>query len=70
MNPADNLENLPEGYMKTLEGLPARLRTRFLEGVFSDKAANAYWTTEIIDKWRVTDDVPEMQRIRLSNLVK
>src|SRR3990167_2788118 len=66
MNPIDNMANLPEGYMQTLEGLPARLRTRFLEGVFSDEAANAYWTTEMIDKWRVTDNIPEMQRILIA----
>jgi len=66
INPIDNLANLPEGYMQTLEGLPARLRTRFLEGVFCDEVANAYWTTELIDKWRVTNDIPEMQRILIA----
>jgi PBSX family phage terminase large subunit len=36
ISPQDNAENLSEGYIKTLEGLSARLRQRFLIGDFSD----------------------------------
>jgi phage terminase large subunit-like protein len=65
MNPADNLENLPDDYIKELERLPARLRIRFLKGIFADANEGAYWTQETIDKWRVTnvDELPDMVRL-------
>jgi phage terminase large subunit-like protein len=62
MNPDDNTDNLPEGYLKTLEGLPVRLQKRFLRGEFADATANALWTDEIIERWREYDP-PQMQRI-------
>lgn len=34
MNPKDNLENLPDDYIETLEALPERERRRFLYGEF------------------------------------
>lgn len=64
MNPRDNLDNLPPGYIKTLMGLPVRLRERFLEGRFSEIAAGALWNVEMIDRWRSEAmELPEMQRI-------
>lgn len=64
VNPADNMENLPAEYLKTLEGLPARARTRFLQGRFGDVTAGALWNYEDIEKWRVIDgELPDMQRI-------
>lgn len=64
MNPEDNLENLPAGYIKTLESLSARMRRRFLAGEFADATPNALFHDEDIDKWRVTDgQVPEFIRI-------
>ena len=64
MNPKDNLENLPPEYIKTLMGLPVRLRERFLEGRFSEVAAGALWNVEMIDRWRSEAmDMPDMQRI-------
>lgn len=64
MNPRDNVENLPPEYLKTLAGLPARMRERFLEGRFSEIAAGALWTVEICDQWRSEAmDLPDMQRI-------
>ncbi len=63
MNPVDNMANLPADYLKTLEGLPARTRLRFLEGKFADVTENALWTVEMIDKWRAADILPDMQRI-------
>lgn len=62
INPRDNLANLPADYLATLEALPARMRTRFLEGKFADEVAGALWTLEGIEKQR-TDSVPDMQRI-------
>lgn len=64
MNPQDNAENLAGDYVKTLQGLSARLQTRFLKGEFREMAPNALFIDEIIDRWRVVDDVlPEMLRI-------
>jgi phage terminase large subunit-like protein len=64
MNPRDNVENLSEGYLETLEGLSARLRKRFLEGEFADANPNALFADETIDKWRVTDGVvPQFIRV-------
>jgi predicted phage terminase large subunit-like protein len=63
LNPADNLENLPPGYMEELEDLPARLRVRFLKGEYSPIAEGALWTLEDIEKYRKLDELPDMQRI-------
>ena len=62
INPVDNLSNLPQEYIRTLEGLPARLKKRFLSGEYQDATANALWTDEIIERWR-EDNLPDMQRI-------
>jgi predicted phage terminase large subunit-like protein len=64
MNPADNVANLPADYITELERLPARLRRRFLAGEFGEAAADALWTDEGIDTWRIVDgDLPDMQRV-------
>ena len=64
MNPEDNKENLPEGYLETLDSLPIRMQKRFKLGLFSDNTDNALWTEEIIEKWRSIDiDLPDMQRV-------
>lgn len=64
MNPKDNIDNLSEGYIETLEGLSSRLRKRFLDGEFADGNPNALFPDENIDKWRVTDGVvPDLVRI-------
>lgn len=64
LNPRDNLENLPPGYIKTLEALPERLRRRFLEGEFREMSPNALFIDETLDKWRVLDDdLPDMIRM-------
>jgi hypothetical protein len=64
LNPAHNLENLPEDYVKSLEHLPTRLRNRFLFGLYGSTTDGALWTSEMIDSGRVMDgDVPDLQRI-------
>jgi predicted phage terminase large subunit-like protein len=64
LNPRDNLANLPADYLKTLQGLSARLQKRFLEGEFRDMAPNALFTDETMDKWRLLDgELPDMLRI-------
>ena len=64
MNPSDNVENLSDGYLETLQGLSARLRKRFLDGDFADANPNAMFSDETIEKWRVIDGViPELIRV-------
>lgn len=67
MNPKDNADNLPPEYIKSLDELPARLRKRFLEGMFADATPNALFTEEIIDKWRhESGKLPDFQRIGIA----
>ena len=67
INPSDNIQNLSPEYLETLEGLPARLRARFMEGNWADANPNALFPDEHIDKWRVVDGVvPDMVRIVVS----
>ena len=64
LNPGDNLDNLSDGYLKTLEGLSANLRKRFLDGEFADANPNALFSDTDIEKWRVIDgSTPDMVRI-------
>lgn len=65
MNPADNIDNLPEAYLKTLQGMPAHLKKRFFDGEFKDANPNALFSETAIDKWRVENpaDLPDMVRI-------
>lgn len=64
LNPRDNQENLPEGYLDTLRGLSGRLQKRFLEGQFRDANPNALFPESELDRWRVIDRaLPDMQRI-------
>ena len=65
MNPKHNLNNLPASYIKTLEGLPAHLRNRFLDGKFKDANPNAIFSEECIDRWRVdnSSELPDFARV-------
>lgn len=64
INPGDNVENLSDGYLKTLEGLSARLRQRFLYGDFSDANPNALFDDAVFEKWRVIDGkLPDFVRV-------
>jgi phage terminase large subunit-like protein len=64
INPQDNVENLSDNYLETLEGLSARLRKRFLEGEFADATPNALFSDENIDMWRVMDGItPDFVRV-------
>jgi phage terminase large subunit-like protein len=60
MNPVDNLENLPESYIRGLKALPKTQRDRFWLGKFNEDAAGALWTPETIAAARleqIPDDV-------------
>lgn len=63
MNPADNLENLAEGYMDELDNLSAAKRARFRDGLFSKSNADALWNVAMIDRARYVGALPEMIRI-------
>lgn len=64
INPRDNLTNLPDGYIGTLEGMSARMRRRFLDGEFREANPSALFAEEHLDKWRVIDQpLPDMQRV-------
>lgn len=64
MNPEDNSENLPESYLETLRGLPARLQKRFLLGEFADENPHGLFQDEVIDKWRhLGGELPDMVRV-------
>lgn len=64
INPADNTDNLTDGYLDTLKSLSARARKRFLEGEFADATPNALFPEESIDKWRITDGIiPDFVRV-------
>ena len=63
INPADNRENLPPGYIDdTLGTLSLRQRRRFLEGQWQDEVEGALWNSELIDRSRVVNP-PELRRV-------
>ena len=65
INPRHNADNLPDTYIKTLEGLPAHLRKRFLDGEFKDANPNALFEESDIDRYRVEDpsEIPQLVRV-------
>lgn len=52
LNPADNVVNLSDGYMETLESMPEAQRKRFLDGLFLDDTEGALWDVDMLDKCR------------------
>ncbi len=64
MNPMDNRENLPEGYIEdTLASLPERKRRRFLDGEWLDDPEGALWKRSMIDDHRHVGKLPDLKRI-------
>jgi phage terminase large subunit-like protein len=59
MNPVDNLENLPDAYIKALQRLPKMKRDRFWAGKFADDDQNALFSPEIFEANRVDAIPPE-----------
>lgn len=59
INPGDNLDNLPDGYIERLGRLPKRQQERFLEGNFTLDTEGAMWTYDhIIDaRTRSLDEI-------------
>lgn len=65
MNPADNLENISEDYIKLLNSMPERKKKRFLRGEFGDDNEGALWDDDMISRNRVHEP-PRMKRIVIS----
>ena len=65
INPYDNLENLPDGYIEdTLANASERSKQRFLYGEYSDENENALWKiTTMIDPFRVVHVPSDMERV-------
>jgi hypothetical protein len=64
LNPSDNKDNLPDGYIDTLASLGPRLRKRFLLGEFADATPNQLFVDETIETWRVLDgSTPDFVRV-------
>ena len=64
VNPGDNRENLPPGYIEnTLANLPERQRERFLRGEWSDDTEGALWTLEMLARARETRAPEELTRV-------
>jgi len=49
MNPQDNLENLPPGYLESLRNLPPDMQKRFLYGEFADFDEDTVYEELILD---------------------
>ena len=64
MNPGDNAEFLPDGYIeKRLQTMTGKEYKRFFLGEFTDDAENALWTRAMIDPYRVADIPPDLEKI-------
>ena len=58
MNPGDNMANLSETYLQTLESMSDKRKARFLYGQYGDDSENALWKRDWIDRNRV-NSIPE-----------
>ena len=66
LNPGDNRENLPPGYIEnTLANLPERQKHRFLRGEWSDDVEGALWNFELLARCRVRSAPEELLRIAI-----
>ena len=63
INPADNVENLPENYISsTLASGSERMKKRFLYGEFANDSENALWKQETIDASRAVAAPRDLER--------
>lgn len=63
MNPQDNIENLSEGYLETLEDMSEAKRRRFLLGEYTDGAEGALWQRDWIANNRKANNPDLMQLV-------
>ncbi|MCW5678441.1 MAG: DNA-packaging protein [Xanthobacteraceae bacterium] len=64
LNPKDNEQNLPDGYMDELMSLPARDRLRFLKGEFQDQVDGALWDIDKIERIPEPANDRELRQLR------
>lgn len=65
MNPADNIENISDAYLKILDNLPPRKKARFAAGKFLDEVEGALFKEIDIDRFR-EDRADNLTRIGVS----
>lgn len=65
INPHDNMENVAEDYIETLESMSARMRKRFLDGEFADATPGALFSDEVIERWRHNGEEPLPDMVRV-----
>jgi phage terminase large subunit-like protein len=64
INPVDNVQNLSDSYLSTLQSMSARMRQRFLDGKYADATPNALFAYEDIEAFRLMKgSVPELIRV-------
>ena len=63
MNPYDNIDNLSDDYITTLESMSEAKKKRFLEGKYSDGSENALWKWEWIIENRVNQKEYDYSRV-------
>lgn len=63
LNPHDNKNNLPSGYIQMLESLPERQRRRFLEGKYTAEVDGALWSYETLESCIHDGPLPEFKRV-------
>jgi predicted phage terminase large subunit-like protein len=59
VNPVDNMANLSQDYIRSLDNMPERQRRRFFEGMYNADDDNALWNRGVI----IHEEPPELERI-------
>lgn len=63
MNPGDNINNLSESYLETLESMSEKRKQRFLYGMYGDDSENALWKRDWIVNNRVNKIPDNLEKI-------
>lgn len=64
INPIDNVQNLSDTYLSTLQSMSSKMRQRFLDGKYADATPNALFAYEDIEAFRLMKgSVPDLLRI-------
>jgi hypothetical protein len=67
MHPVDNIANLSQDFLRSMERLPPRQRKRFLEGVYSDDDDGSLWSYELVAAGRRPRSViPDMRSVAVA----
>ncbi len=64
LNPTCNVDNISKDYLKVLDGMSAKKRQRFRDGVWTDDNENALWKrTTMINPYRMQKVPGDLERI-------